>query len=79
MSCEKQDELREAITGILQRIDALTQEQIDAIKTADDAELMALDKAIELTFGEKERALGLSFSTGRSMAVNPSLGTECHS
>jgi hypothetical protein len=61
MSCEKQDELRQAITGILERIDALTQEQIDAINTADDAELMALDKEIELTFGEKERAFGSLF------------------
>jgi hypothetical protein len=61
MSCDKQQELRRAVASILERIDGLTKEQLDAIATGDDAKLMALDKKIELTFGEKERAFGALF------------------
>jgi hypothetical protein len=56
--CNIQQELRRSATVILERIDALTQQQIDAMRNADDERLMAIDKEIELTFGEKERIFG---------------------
>jgi hypothetical protein len=56
--CDKQNELRQAATAILQQIDALTQQQLDAMRQGDDVRLMKLDKQLELVFGEKERAFG---------------------
>ena len=56
--CETQAQLRRAATEVLERIDALTQQQIDAMKSADDERLMQIDKEIELAFGEKERCFG---------------------
>jgi hypothetical protein len=53
--------LRSTVTAILERIDRLTQEQIDSLKNADDERLLALDKELETTFGEKERAFGALF------------------
>jgi hypothetical protein len=60
--CEREQELRNAATAVLDRIDALTDEQIAAIKGRDDEALMAIDKQLELAFGEKERAFGTLLS-----------------
>ena len=43
---------------ILGQIDALTQEQMDAMTSGDDERLIKADKQLEAAFGEKERTFG---------------------
>jgi len=57
-SCRKQQELRQAVTAVLERIDTLTRRQIEAMDRRDYDQLMALDRELEAAFGEKERAFG---------------------
>ena len=61
MSCEKQAELRRKATEILERIDKLTDQQIQAMQDRDDEKLMAADKELELLYGKKQRAFGALF------------------
>ena len=56
--CKTQEQLRQTATNVLELIDALTRDQIEAMKSGDDERLMSLDKEIELAFGEKERSFG---------------------
>ena len=58
MHCDEQETLRRLATTILHRIEQLMERQIAAMDACDDERLMALDKEIELAFGEKERAFG---------------------
>ena len=46
---------------ILERIDALTEVQIQAMRDGDDERLMDADKQIEAAFGEKQRTFGALF------------------
>lgn len=62
MKCERQEELRREATAILDRIDALNREQVEAIKNWKDDRLLDLDKELEAAFGEKERAFGALLS-----------------
>ena len=59
--CQRQHELRERVNAILARIDQLNQGQMKALNEGDDQRLLELDKQMELTFGEKERAFGALF------------------
>jgi hypothetical protein len=61
MACEKQQQLRRTAMEILERIDALTEVQIQAMRDGDDERLMDADKQIEAKFGEKERTFGALF------------------
>jgi hypothetical protein len=59
--CEQQKQLREKVNGLLGKIDHINRGQMKALMEADDELLMTLDKELELTFGEKERAFGALF------------------
>lgn len=59
--CERQSQLRAEVNAILERIDRLNKEQMEALNERDDERLMQLDKQLELVFGEKERAFGALF------------------
>jgi hypothetical protein len=58
MPCEKQEKIRRTAMEILRRIDALTDEQVQAMRDHDDERLMAADKLLEAAFGKKQRAFG---------------------
>lgn len=58
MSCPKRDELQREADRALQQIIDITTQQIGALKKGDQALLLALDKELEKTFGEKERSFG---------------------
>ena len=58
MTCGLRDELQRQASEALERVIVLTRQQIEALKAADHARLMSLDKDLELTFGEKERHFG---------------------
>lgn len=60
-ACERQSQLRAEVNSILERIDQLNKEQMEALKKRDDERLLQLDKQLELVFGEKERAFGALF------------------
>lgn len=52
------ESLQAEAASVLQRLIDLTQHQIEAVEVNDQSKLMALDKDLETTFGEKERAFG---------------------
>lgn len=58
MACDRQEQLRQAALAVLQRIDALSKEQVDTLQEGDYDRLLTIDKQIETAFGEKERAFG---------------------
>ncbi len=57
-TCPRQNELRHATTAALSKIESLASEQLKALQFGQDSKMAALDKQIELAFGEKERAFG---------------------
>ena len=59
--CKRQEELREEVYRILTEIDTINRGQMEALASGDDEQLMALDKKLELKFGEKERCFGALF------------------
>ena len=59
--CPEQLRLRENITKVLERIDTLNRQQIEAIRTRDDERLMEFDKQLATAFGEKQRLYGALF------------------
>lgn len=59
--CERQSQLRAEVNAILERIDHVNKEQMEALHARDDERLLELDKQLELVFGEKERAFGALF------------------
>lgn len=58
MNCPERDRLQLEADQVLQQIIDITKRQIDALHDGDQARLLALDKRLETTFGEKERAFG---------------------
>lgn len=56
----EQEELRRAVDAVLSEIDRLNREQVEVLKAWDDSRLLAVDKELENTFGEKERTFGKS-------------------
>lgn len=57
-TCPRQDELRRAATAAVAKMASLAKEQLNALQSGDDNKMAALDKELELAFGEKERAFG---------------------
>jgi hypothetical protein len=60
-TCPEQERLRAVVHDILQQIDKLNREQIDALNAWDYERLMAIDKELESLIGSKERAYGALF------------------
>ncbi len=58
MTCGLRDELQRQASDALERVVFLTRQQIDALKAGEMSRLTQLDKDLEITFGEKERAFG---------------------
>jgi hypothetical protein len=56
--CERQEQLRQAALVILRHMDELSLEQMDALNASDYDLLLLIDKKLEDSFGEKERAFG---------------------
>ena len=56
--CNIRKELAEAAQETLRQITKLTDEEIECIRKRDSARLLAVDKELELLFGEKERRFG---------------------
>ncbi|MGH9735532.1 MAG: hypothetical protein ACRD8A_13190 [Candidatus Acidiferrales bacterium] len=56
--CSEGEKLRAAVIEILQKIVAIATEQLRTIKEDDRARFKALDEALELAIGEKERRIG---------------------
>jgi hypothetical protein len=58
MACDRQQQLRQVAITLLQRLDSLSKEQLDALQKADYKRLIRLDKQLEKLFGKKQRAFG---------------------
>jgi hypothetical protein len=56
--CKQKDELLEAVQRHLARLSELAHLEITAIQSKSDNTWLNIDKEIENTIGEKERALG---------------------
>jgi hypothetical protein len=56
--CPKREALVDETQHTLMRLAELARRQADALRTGADNLVMALDKEIENTLGEKERTLG---------------------
>lgn len=56
--CSQQNELSGHAIEVLGQIARISQEQIQALRSNDQAAMMRLDRQLELLFGEKERAFG---------------------
>ena len=56
--CPVRKELVDSASEILSKIRELTAEQIKLLKAGDQAKLIALDKELEVIFGDKEKAFG---------------------
>ncbi|HSS96410.1 MAG TPA: hypothetical protein VLK33_05250 [Terriglobales bacterium] len=50
--------LQNDVSKALERIETITRGQIESLRKGDNQTLMRLDKELELTMGEKERAMG---------------------
>jgi len=57
-SCRRRADLAKTVEEVLQKITQLTKRQLAAFRRHDEAELMRLDKQLELTVGLKERSIG---------------------
>lgn len=62
--CAECDRLQKNVTEALERIEALTRKQLEAV--ADNQIRMDVDKQLELAMGEKERAIGALLQHQRS-------------
>jgi hypothetical protein len=58
MKCRERESLSSEATKTLQTLSGIIQEQIEALQVGDQKKLLSLDKSLELTFGDKERAFG---------------------
>ncbi|HTU33964.1 MAG TPA: hypothetical protein VMF66_09195 [Candidatus Acidoferrum sp.] len=56
--CKEHEELQAAVIEILERLVAIATEQLRAFHENDESRFKALDKALELAVGEKERRIG---------------------
>ena len=56
--CARQQELIAETQVYLMRLSELARKEADAIESRDENEILAIDKDIETTLGNKERALG---------------------
>ena len=57
-TCEKCNELSDAVSDLLIKLISLTSAQLKALHFYNDAELMRLDAELERTIGLKERLIG---------------------
>lgn len=56
--CAEHEELEAAVIEILRKVSAIATEQLRAFQENDRERFKALDKALELAVGEKERRIG---------------------
>lgn len=56
--CKEHQELQAAVIEILQKVVAIATEQLRAFREDDRTRFKALDEALELAVGEKERRIG---------------------
>jgi hypothetical protein len=56
--CSRRDELMDETQQTLMKLAELARHQAEALRTGSDNLVMALDKEIETTLGDKERTLG---------------------
>lgn len=56
--CKEHDALQAAVVEILQKLLAIATEQLRAFQEDDRIRFKALDEALELAVGEKERRIG---------------------
>lgn len=56
--CAEHEELEGTVIEILRKVSAIATEQLRAFQENDRDRFKALDKALELTIGEKERRIG---------------------
>lgn len=56
--CSEHAQLETAVLAILKKIEGIVMEQICSFQEDDHARFNALDKALELAVGEKERSIG---------------------
>ena len=65
MTCQIQEQPREDVSQALERIEQLTNQQIEALRLRDDHLLVTIDTELEAVFGEKERRFGALFEHRR--------------
>lgn len=58
MECSEREKLQRKADFVLSEIVKIIELQREALQERGESELMALDKRLENTFGEKERAFG---------------------
>ena len=58
MRCEEQQRLAEVVQRALTALAELAHAEREALRTGDQQLIMAIDKQIENTMGEKERGMG---------------------
>jgi hypothetical protein len=58
VQCPRQQELVAETQGYLMQLSELARREADAIQSRDEQEILAIDKEIEATLGNKERTLG---------------------
>jgi hypothetical protein len=56
--CAEREALQDEGRRQLQRVLDIANQQIEALRAGDQKELIDLDKTLEISFGDKERALG---------------------
>jgi hypothetical protein len=56
--CQRQEELRQAAKAVLQTVEELSAQQLQALNAADYNRLLKVDKQLERYFGKKQRAFG---------------------
>ncbi len=58
MKCPEREDLLRGAMAALHKLNRLTQEQIESLRSDDILRLLELDVKLETAFGEKERSLG---------------------
>ena len=54
--------MQNAAVAVLERLDELSEQQIEALRNGDYKRVLKLDKQMEQHFGKKERAFGALFN-----------------
>jgi hypothetical protein len=70
--CPVEKRLAEAVSSVLTQLVELTTAQLRAFQEHREAEVSRLDKELEMTVGEKERAIGRLDEHRREHGCSPS-------
>lgn len=56
--CAEHDQLAARAHACLEKLHQLTREQLESLEAGEDQRFMRIDREVETTLGEKERAIG---------------------